>query len=119
LRRRRAGGQHRDGHVDHSTHRRQQLAACGFDCNGRIEQSDVQYASTIGSVDFLLTDGKTACAFGSTASDTSYTRIVSTGTDGINWSARKVMNGPQDPSADFAVDSKGVLAVHGRTRIRQ
>ncbi len=82
---------------------------------GDLSRAMSKYASTIGSVDFLLTDGKTAYAFGSAASDTSYTRTVSTSTDGINWSARKVMDGPQDPSADFAVNSKGVLAVHGCT----
>ena len=82
---------------------------------GDLSKAMSKYTSTIGSVDFLLTDGKTAYAFGSTASDTSYTRSVSTSTDGISWSARKVMAGPQDPTGDFAVNSKGVLAVHGCT----
>ena len=82
---------------------------------GDLSKAMSTYTSTISSVDFLLTDGKTAYALGSTASDTSYTRTVSTSTDGINWSARKVMAGPQDPSGDFAVNSKGVLAVHGCT----
>ncbi len=82
---------------------------------GDLSKAMAKYTSTISGVDFLLTDGKTAYALGSTASDTSYTRTVSTSTDGINWSARKVMAGPQDPSGDFAVNSKGVLAVHGCT----
>lgn len=82
---------------------------------GDLSKATSKYASPIGSVDFLLTDGKTAYAFGSSASDTSYTRTVSTSTDGLNWSTRKAMAGPQDPSGDFAVNSKGVLAVHGCT----
>ena len=82
---------------------------------GDLSKAMSKYASTIGSVDFLLTDGKTAYAFGSSASDTSYTRTVSTSTDGLKWSARKGMAGPQDPSGDFAINSKGVLAVHGCT----
>ena len=82
---------------------------------GDLSKAMSKYASTIGSVDFLLTDGKTAYAFGSSATDTSYMRTVSTSTDGITWGARKVMAGPQDPSGDFAMNSKGVLAVHGCT----
>ncbi len=82
---------------------------------GDLSKTMSKYASTIGSVDFLLTDGKTAYAFGSSASDTSYTRTVSTSTDGLTWSARKGMAGPQDPTGDFAINSKGVLAVHGCT----
>jgi hypothetical protein len=82
---------------------------------GDLSKAMSKYASPIGVVDFLLTDGKTAYAFGSSASDTSYTRTVSTSTDGLTWSARKGMAGPQDPSGDFAINSKGVLAVHGCT----
>ena len=82
---------------------------------GDLTKTMSKFASPAGSVDFLLTDGKTAYAFGSSASDTSYVRTVSTSTDGLNWSARKVMAGPQDPSADFAVNSKGVIAAHGCT----
>ena len=72
-----------------------------------------KYASPVGSVDFLLTDGKTAYAFSSSATDTSYSRTVSTSIDGIRWSARQTMAGPQDPSTDYAVNGKGVIGAHG------
>ena len=82
---------------------------------GDLSKAMSKYPTPIGSVDFLLTDGKMAYALGSSATDTSYTRTVSTSTDGVNWTARKTMAGPQDPSGDFAINSKGVMAVHGCT----
>lgn len=80
---------------------------------GDLSKAMSKFPSTIGSVDFLLTDGKIAYAFGSSATDTSYARTVSTSADGITWSARKAMAGPQDPSTDYAINSKGVIAAHG------